>query len=236
MSIFESANKHPLLQQVDLCVISGSFTGCFAAIVAARMGLEVILVKNNGYFGSVATASQVNIWHRVHSTDGSKVIIAGLTQEVIDRLARRNAVNFKDKLVWHGSFHLNTEALETELDEMVLDAGVIPCLHICFRASTLKDGKIDTLFIEDVTGRRAIRAKFFIDASGDGLLAKRSGYDWWQADKVQPPTTCMILRSLNEIKHRQLPVVVSRRRLLQDNGGYRDRDGCFPESEPSANS
>jgi hypothetical protein len=44
------------------------------------------------------------------------------------------------------------------------------------------DGRIDTLLVETRSGRRAIRARLFIDASGDGDLAAWSGAPWHKGD------------------------------------------------------
>ena len=61
--IWESARQIPVWDEVDVCVVGGSCTGAFAAIRAARMGLKVVLVENQGRLGGTATAGLVYIWH-----------------------------------------------------------------------------------------------------------------------------------------------------------------------------
>jgi hypothetical protein len=53
--------------------------------------------------------------------------------------------------------------------------------------------------IEDKTGRRAIRAAQFIDATGDADVVARMGLPVYQRPHVQPPTMCVILRGLSAI-------------------------------------
>jgi hypothetical protein len=56
--------------------------------------------------------------------------------------------------------------------------------------------------IEDKTGRRVIRAKYFVDASGDGDLVARAGLPTRRDSEIQPPTTCAILLGLGEVAKR----------------------------------
>ena len=199
MNIQEPARDIPVIHEVDLCILGGSTTGVFAAVAAARLGLRVAIVEQMGFFGGVATAGMVNIWHSLLSTDGKLTTIAGLTQETIDRLGKRGAVNFKDPVVWSGSFHINTEVLKIVLDEMVTEAGIRPFLHARFCVPHIEDGKPTAAVIEDKTGRRAIKAKYFIDATGDGDFIHRCGFPVRKAAKLQPPTACVALRGLSAI-------------------------------------
>ena len=115
----------PVINQVDICVVGGSCTGVFAALRAARSGARVAIIEKQNSFGGVATNGLVNIWHSLYDTEKKKQIIAGLTMEVIDRLSKRDAVIYsrEDK---KGHFTLNTQELKIELDEMVMETGIIP--------------------------------------------------------------------------------------------------------------
>ena len=194
--IGEPARRTPVVHECDLCVIGGSCTGVFAAVAAARLGAKVALIESNGFFGGVATASLVNIWHSLADRTRKKQIIAGLTSEVIDRLGRRDAIA--------GRYALNTEMLKLELDDMVSKAGVRPFLHALFVAPIVAGGRITAAVIEDKSGRRAIRAKQFIDATGDADVIARMGLEVYARKNVQPPTMCCVLRGMREIrkKHR----------------------------------
>jgi hypothetical protein len=198
----EEARDLPVAAEADVCVIGGGCTGVFAAVAAARLGARVALVENQGFFGGVATAGLVNIWHSMLDTTGQTTIIAGLSREVVERLARRRGVTFGNPTVWHGSFFLNTELLKLELDALVTEAKVRPFLHTRFCAPLLRDGKPVAAIIEDKTGRRAITAARFVDASGDGDFVHRAGYECYTRPRLQPPTVCAILRGLKDIASR----------------------------------
>jgi len=79
----EERLETPVIHECDLCVIGGSWTGLFAAIRAARLGLSVAIVDQQNCFSGVATNSLVNIWHNLLDTEYRRPIIGGLTVEVI---------------------------------------------------------------------------------------------------------------------------------------------------------
>ncbi len=201
-AIREAPRETPVVADVDLCVVGGSCTGVFAAVAAARLGAKVALIEANGFFGGVATASLVSVWHSTKDIKGEQQVIGGLTTEAVERLARRDAVHFAGTASQY--FVLNTEELKIELDLLVSEAKVRPFLHTLFVAPAVQDGRLVAAIIEDKTGRRAIRAKQFIDATGDADLVARLGLPVYKRPDVQPPTMCAILRGLGALarKHK----------------------------------
>ncbi len=202
-TIHEEPRDIPIAGDFDICVIGGSCTGVFAALRAAQLGAKVAIVEGNGFFGGVATASLVSIWHSIYNTTCEQQIIAGLTSECVDRLKKRNAVTIYDRDVSRYAV-LNTEELKIELDDMVVGAGIRPFLHTWFAAPIMKEGRLVAVAVEDKTGRRAIKAAYFIDATGDGDLIARMGLPCYARERVQPPTTCAIIRGIKGIKQ-QIP-------------------------------
>ncbi|HUU26810.1 MAG TPA: FAD-dependent oxidoreductase [archaeon] len=196
--IKEPAREIPVAGDFDICVVGGSCTGVFAAVAAARLGARAAVIENNGFFGGVAAASLVNIWHSPYDTVEEKQIIAGLSMEMIERLEPRGAVSRGQS--GYSFFRLNTEELKIELDLLVKEAGVRPFLHTLFVSPVMREGKLEAVVIEDKSGRRAIRASYFIDATGDGDLIARMGLPFYKSGNIQPPTTCAILRGLERIR------------------------------------
>ncbi len=219
-TIHEEAREIPIVADYDVCVIGGSCTGVFAAVSAARLGARVAVVENNGFFGGLASAGLWPHWKRIpYDMTGRTQIVAGLTMEVVERLRKRRASfeteprkegtpagDSHQKYIENGSprshtYVLNSEELKIELDALVVEAGVRPFLHTHFVAPVLSDGKLVAVVIEDKTGRRAIKASYFVDASGDGDLIARMGLPLLQrAEVLQPPSTCAVVRGLEEIQ------------------------------------
>jgi len=57
-------------------------------------------------------------------------------------------------------------------------------------------GRVSHAIIEDKSGRRAIAASVFVDASGDADLASRAQFACYKQPHLQPPTACVLLQGL----------------------------------------
>ncbi len=187
--ISEPARKVPVLYDADICVVGGSCTGLFAAVRAARPGARVVLVEKLNCFGGTATASMVNIWHTPMNTTHERRIIGGLTTEVMDRLMVRDAVRRYASDVSRG-WEFNSEELKIELDELVVENKIHPILHAFYSSPVIENDKVTAILVETKSGRGAIRASVFIDATGDGDLCRSAGIESIMASHLHPPTTC----------------------------------------------
>ena len=197
--ITEEARTTPVIYEADLCVVGGSCTGVFATIRAARLGLRVVIIEGQNCFGGVATNAMVNIWHSLHDTDGKQQIIAGLTEEVIQRLRNRNAV-IENPERPSGAFMLNTEELKIELDEIITEHKIKPFLHTLFVAPYVQDAELKGVIVENKDGRGAILAKAFVDATGDGDVAARLDLKYYTDQHIQPGTTCAKISNLHKVE------------------------------------
>lgn len=186
----EPARALPVVHEADVCVLGGSCTGLFAAVRAARLGARVVIVEKDNCFGGIATTAMVNVWHSLWNTTGERQIIAGLTEETIDRLDRRGAVRRHERTNPSRGFTFNSEELKIDLDELAREAGLKIYLHTQFAAPVVVDGRLEAVAIENKSGRSAIRARMFIDATGDADLVSRLGGETYFANQLQPATAC----------------------------------------------
>jgi hypothetical protein len=213
-AIREPARDVPVAFDADVCVIGGSCTGVFAAVAAARLGARAAVVEALGLFGGTATAGLVCVWHSSMDTANARPIWAGLTMETVERLRRRGEVTDRGP---NPDMHyvFSPPALAVELDRLVVEAGVRPFLHARFAAPVMgDDGRVAAAVIEDKTGRRAVRARFFIDASGDADLAHRAGLPTFKPPRLQPPTACAVFQGLAHIREQNPDFTL--RRLVFD--------------------
>lgn len=187
--IQEPPREVPVCEQVDVCVVGGGVTGVFAAVRAARLGATVALVEVSNCFGGSATLSMVNDWHRIHDIHGGEQIIAGLTTEVVDRLAARDSVEFDvNDRTWA---RYNTEEMKLELDRLILEHPLVtPLLHTRYVAPVMDGSRLAAVCVENASGRSAIAAHVFIDATGNGDLACHAGVPFSTSENPMPGTTC----------------------------------------------
>lgn len=198
-SIYEPARETPVVGEFDLCVIGGSCTGIFAAVRAARLGLKVAVVEKSILLGGTATAAMVNEWHSLTDT-GDRQIIGGLTAEVLDGLSRRGLVTEVRREGRGICRTFNSAEMALDLDRLALDHGVRLFLQASCVAAVRETDRVTAAIIEDKSGRRAIAARFFIDASGDGDLLRQAGFGAWKDEVLQPVTYLMLAAGFGRVE------------------------------------
>lgn len=192
----------PVIREVDVLVCGGGPAGVCAAVAAARMGANVMVVERHGFFGGMATAALVAVWHKLYGTDYETQVIHGLPQEIVEKLYARNAVH-NDRKDHRGNYFIETEYAKLIFDELIIQSKVTPLLH-SWVADVVMDGPdIDYVIVQNKSGRQAIRAKIIIDATGDADVAARAGAPYEKGNKdgyMQPPTLCFRLGGIDESK------------------------------------
>lgn len=188
--VSEPARDIPIIDEADICVLGGSPTGVFAAVRAARLGAKVVIVEKNNHFGGVASITCT--WHTLQNTEGTRQIIAGLTEETVDRLDARKAVKRIDHSPSKG-FEFRPGDFKIVLDDLVQEANVSPWLHTAFCAPVVTDGALTAVAVENKSGRGAIAAGYFVDATGDADLCSRLGLPGYTYPAMLPPTMCAFI-------------------------------------------
>jgi 2-polyprenyl-6-methoxyphenol hydroxylase-like FAD-dependent oxidoreductase len=196
--ILEPSRAIPVCHETDLCVVGGSCTGVFAAVRAARLGLSVALIEQNSLLGGMAVAAQVNEWHSINDTTGEHPIIGGLTKEVIERLRRRGVLT-EIHPVHRAQFTFNSAELAVELDDLVRTHRIRVFLAARCVAATRDGARVTAVIIEDRSGRRAVTAPLFIDASGDGNLLRHAGFAANKPDVLQPVNLQAIVAGFDSV-------------------------------------
>ena len=189
----------PVRYDTDVLVVGGGSAGVAAAVAAARGGAEVLLVERHGYLGGLATGGLIILLLTLDDGRGRQ-IVAGLCQEVVDRLVARGAAFHPAKeewgsedpalvlrdqrwgLVWGRAPHrvrysvaYDPAYLKGVLDEMVLQSGARLLLHAWGCEPLLEDGRIRAVAFESKAGRFAVAARIVIDTTGDLDIASAAG-------------------------------------------------------------
>lgn len=208
-TITEPERRTPVIAETDVLVIGGGAAGIAAAVAARRGGARAMLVERYGSLGGMATNGLIILLLTLDDGRG-KQVIAGLCQEMVERLAARQACIFPPKdewglpnpdlvekyqrlgLVWGGAPHVvrysvayDPEEFKCEADLMVAAAGVDLRFHR-WAVGVVKDGpRITHVIFESKAGREAIACKAVIDCTGDADIAVLAG-EPVESEQVHP--------------------------------------------------
>ena len=156
----------PVVKNVDVFIAGGGPAGVGAAIQAARSGADVLLAERLFCLGGTMTAGLM-----------SKVAMSacnyGLAHEIITRMDAYQGTHYLDS---RPEVPVDPETGKIILEQMVIDEE-----HVDVRYGTVVSGvvtngrEIEAVVLSNLDGEIAVRAKYYIDCTGDGQMAFLAG-------------------------------------------------------------
>jgi hypothetical protein len=186
-TIEEPARKTPLFGAYDLVVLGGGPAGIAAAAVAARAGLATLIVERYGFLGGMGTAAGVTNFCGLHANVHGELtqVVHGIAGDLLDRMNRLGGLNTPHVLFGGKSMAqaYDNAAYKIAADDLLIASGAKILFHALAVGVTMHDPQtIDSLILETRSGRVAVRARIFVDASGDGDLAAFAGASYELGD------------------------------------------------------
>ncbi len=170
MRIIRETKETPVLAEVDVLIAGGGPAGIAAAATAARCGVNVMLIERYGCLGGLATGGLVLLMDHLYDSDGKRCI-GGITWELMERLDAIGGLAGKGTT----RLHADSELLKIAADQLCLESGVTLRFHSWIADAITADGKVSAVVVESKSGRQAIAAQVFVDATGDGDIAAFAG-------------------------------------------------------------
>ncbi len=169
----------------DVLVAGGGMAGIAAAIASARTGSRTILVEQAGWLGGMGITgatglhSFFNIF-AAHKGIQRYRVVGGIAQELVDRVARMGGGVGHVRMERGGDFvsmltPVEPETFKLAAAEMCLEAGVKLLLRTTIDEVATADGHVEGLVVINKAGRSLIRARQFVDCTGDGDVAAWAG-------------------------------------------------------------
>ncbi|NLC44608.1 MAG: FAD-dependent oxidoreductase [Clostridiales bacterium] len=172
---------------VDILVVGGGPAGIAAAVVAARQGAKVFLAEGSSCLGGMGTIGLVPAF--MQFTDGKNFLAAGIGEEVLNKMWQYGGK------VEGSAYSIKAEALKRVYDDMVTEAGVDFAFHTQMVAVDATDGQVNHVIFAAKSGIFAVKAKVYIDGTGDGDLCAWAGADFEKGDQngnMMAGTLCSI--------------------------------------------
>ena len=160
----------------DVVIAGGGIAGSLAAAAAARHGARTLLVEETGQLGGSLTTCGTGPMMTFHA--GDQQVIKGLGEELISRLVEKglspgHTVDSTGYTYTVTPF--DTEGMKRELELMATESGAELLYHAKIVSADVKEGKAESLTVSSMGYLIRIKAKVFVDSTGDAILLRLAG-------------------------------------------------------------
>ena len=191
-------------KEFDVVVLGAGPGGLAAALAAARNGAKVLLAEKNGFLGGNMAIGLPLLGFL--DKDGKKVI-GGIADEFMKDMAAYktaygNAASDHKVCPMHNSVTLyDHELFKIVALHKVMEAGIEVLFHTDIEAVNVENAQLKEITLRGKGWKIFVKAKAFIDASGDGDMAYLTGASYEKGQKdtgvLQPPTMMFTLAGVD---------------------------------------
>jgi len=197
------SRRLPVRYDADVAVIGGGIAGVGAACAAAKSGARVVLVERFAVTGGIMTTGGVVNFCGEMGGQGE------VFDEIAEGLRAFGALGKRDRETAYGrETSFDHELLAVVLQETLLRRGVKLLLHTRFVDARVRRRRITECVVCGASGAEALRARVFIDCTGEAALARAAGFATVKGrpgDRLQLPMSMMFF--VREMSGRVKPQV-----------------------------
>jgi len=175
--VVESSKQVPLVYDVDVVVAGASVSGVFAALAAARSGATTVLIDRFGSVGGNIGPGTI-----------CKGTLGGIKGDLISVFPRFTGIP-KEFIERYTAFGGGCVPPDSKCDNnlrdsniasytafaMLEESGVKLMLSTYATDAILEGNNVRGIFVENKSGRQAVKARVVVDATGEADVARRTG-------------------------------------------------------------
>jgi hypothetical protein len=195
--IIEPERKVPVVAKVDLLVCGGGVAGIAAAISAAKVGAQVMLLEKYGFLGGLCTGSLVIT---VPPLDN------GINIELAFRLKSKGAYvpcrRSGPEVAYLEMHGIDPEIAKYEFMKWLQEQGVNLLLHSYITDVLLEGEVIKGVVTHSKAGRQAILARLVVDTTGDADMAALAGAPFRETRKPMTMMFNMVGVNISKVMER----------------------------------
>ncbi len=182
--------RAPLATTADVIVVGAGSAGASAAIAAARQGADVLLIEKQGFLGGTSTAVLDTFYGFYTPGSRARKIAGGISDDVVAGLRELGPVIERPNTYGAGTgVTYNAEHLKVVWEQLATEAGVRILLHAFLQGAVVRDGRVEELVVATKAGLQRVRARVYVDASGDADLCHHAGFGYELAGVEAPAQT-----------------------------------------------
>lgn len=219
--IIEIQKEIPVIATPKVLVAGAGPAGIGAAIAATRSGAKTMLIERYGFPGGNLTTAMVNPFFTFHDEKGNQVI-RGIAEEFVDRMKQHGASlgHVTDLTFDNASMTpFDAERAKIILIEMLEEAGVELLFHTWIVGANVTNDVVESVIIENKSGRQAICPQYIVDCTGDADVAAFSGVHFAKGKEddgsMQPATLYFRVGGVNVAQLRNW--MKKNRNILKDS-------------------
>ena len=178
-TVNEPSRETPVWGDYEVVVLGGGPAGIAAAASSARCGRTTLLIEGYGFLGGMGTAAGVTNFCGLHANvyGNIKQVVHGVADELLAGIQALNGLSAPHVIFGKiAAQAYDNAAFKVAADDLVLRSGAELLFHARLVGVVMNSpSEIHAVLIETKSGRYAVRAKTFIDCTGDGDLAALAG-------------------------------------------------------------
>jgi len=176
--VVEPSKSVPVVYDVDVAVAGASVSGVFAALAAAKYGAKTVLIDRFGIVGGNIGPGMI-CKGTLGGAMGDLISVfptrfMGIPKEFIQRYATLGGGCVPPESKCDNNLRDSNIASYTAFT-MLEESGVKLMLSAYAADPILEGNVVKGIFIENKSGRQAVKARVVVDATGDADIAKRAG-------------------------------------------------------------